>query len=216
MSLRKYLLAGGLSTVLVLGACNGGGDSAEEDDAAEEESAEEGTSGEDSEGSGSGDELSFSGEYGDYTIAGFDQLTLEETGSGEEETEEGEEAGPADVVMVEFEFTNNSDVPTSPEEAFGLDFAVRQLTEESEITLENLTMDLPDDHENSEEISAAGELLEQDESATAIVAYGPLDTGLETVLESRENPALDDELDHTIEEIEAGDDEDGSGGDGEE
>lgn len=31
MELKKYLMAGGLASVLVLGACGGGGDTGEED-----------------------------------------------------------------------------------------------------------------------------------------------------------------------------------------
>ena len=220
MSLKKYLLAGGLSTVLLLGACNGDDTSTEEetddtateetDDAATEDAAddeeeeeedtdteddssadEEGTDGESSDG-----EITYSGEYGDFTFASFEQYTLEpEEAEEEEEEEEEEEAGPTELVLAEFEFTNNSDVPTSPEEAFGLDLAIRQMAETGESTLENLTMDLPDDHEKADMASQSVELVEPGESATALVAYGPVDTSLETALQSRN----DEELNETIE-----------------
>lgn len=212
MSLRKYLLAGGLSTALLLGACNGNGDS--EDESAEEETVEEGESGEEAstdeettedesaDDSTESDEVSFSGEYGDYNVTEFGQYTMEAEPS-EDETEEGaEEAGPTELVTIEFEFTNNSDVATSPQEAFGLDLAVRQMMEGGETTLENLTMDLPEDFEKSEEVTAASEMIESGETATAVVAYGPVDPEAETVLQSRENPMAEEEvepLDHTIE-----------------
>lgn len=196
MSLKKYLLAGGLSTVLLLSAC-GGTDSEE---GAEEDSNEATQEDSGSEESGG---VSYSGQYGDYEVAEFSQHSIEPPeGENEEETEEGEEAGPTEVVVIEFEFTNNSDVATAPQEAFGLDLAVRQMDGESEIPLENLTMDLPEDYEKSEEVTAATEMIDPGESATAVVAYGPLDPELETVLQSRENPMAEESsepLDHTIE-----------------
>lgn len=189
MSLKKYLLAGGLSTALLLGAC-GGADSGEED-----------TSGENTEESGTDEEnqdVSYSGQYGDFNVVEFSQTTMEAPEG--EETED--ESGPTEAVVIEFEFTNNSDVATSPQEAFGLDLAVRQMDGESEVPLENLTMDLPEDFEKSDEAGAAAEMVEPGESSTAVVAYGPLDPELETVLQSRENPMAEedsDPLDHTIE-----------------
>jgi hypothetical protein len=218
MTLKKYLLAGGLSTVLVLGACGGDGGSEEEtseeetaqedsentseDATAEEESTEESDSGASEDG-----EVTHSGEYGDYTVTEFGQYTIEpeesEEETTEEETEEGaEEPQPTEVVTIEFEFTNNSDVATAPQEAFGLDLAVRQIMEGGETTLENLTMDLPEDYEKSEEAAAASEMIEPGETATAVLAYGPVDPELETVLQSRDNPMAEEEiepLDHTIE-----------------
>lgn len=238
MSLKKYLLAGGLSTVLILGACNGDDTATEEetddtateetddtatDDAAddeEEEDAEEDTDTEDDSSAGdeegtddesadgeSGDgEITYSGEYGDFTVASYEQYTLEPEEAEEEAEEEEEEAEPSELVLIEYEFTNNSDVPTSPEEAFGLDLAVRQMAEAGESTLENLTMDLPDDHESADLAAQSVELVEPGESTTALVAYGPVDTSLETVLQSRN----DEELNETIElegSDEAADDE---------
>lgn len=44
-------------------------------------------------------------------------------------------------------------------------------------------------------------MIDPGESVTAIVAYGPLDPELETVLQSRENPMAEEDsepLDHTI------------------
>lgn len=235
MSLKKYLLAGGLSTVLLLGACNGDDTSTEEetDDAATEETDDSATddTAEDTatEDDGSADEeeestdeesgdgeITYSGEYGEFTVASYEQYTLEpeeaEEEEEEEEGEEAEEAEPTDLVLIEFEFTNNSDVPTSPEEAFGLDLAVRQMAEAGENTLENLTMDLPEDHEQADLIAESIELVEPGESATALVAYGPLDTSLETVIQSRN----DEELDETLELDGAGEAEEDSADDEEE
>ncbi len=235
MSLKKYLLAGGLSTVLLLGACNGDDTSTEEetDDAATEETDDSATddTAEDTatEDDGSADEeeestdeesgdgeITYSGEYGEFTVVSYEQYTLEpeeaEEEEEEEEGEEAEEAEPTDLVLIEFEFTNNSDVPTSPEEAFGLDLAVRQMAEAGENTLENLTMDLPEDHEQADLIAESIELVEPGESATALVAYGPLDTSLETVIQSRN----DEELDETLELDGAGEAEEDSADDEEE
>ncbi|GAB3061715.1 DUF5067 domain-containing protein [Salinicoccus sesuvii] len=211
MSLRKYLLAGGLSTVLLLGACNENGDSEEEsteeetvegEDSEEASTEEEATENESTDDSTESDEVSFSGEYGDYNMTEFGQYTMEAEPS-EEETEEGaEEAGPTELVTIEFEFTNNSDVATSPQEAFGLDLAVRQMMEGGATTLENMTMDLPEDFEKSAEVDASSEMIESGETVTAVVAYGPVDPEVETVLQSRENPMADEEvepLDYTIE-----------------
>lgn len=219
MTLRKYLLAGGLSTVLVLGACGGDGGSEEEtteeetaqeeaEDTGEETTTEEGTSEESDAGASTeGGDITHSGEYGDYTVTEFGQYTIEpeevEEETAEEETEEGAEAPqPTEVVTIEFEFTNNSDVATAPQEAFGLDLAVRQIMEGGETTLENLTMDLPEDYEKSEEAAAAAEMIEPGETATAVVAYGPVDPELETVLQSRDNPMAEEDiepLNYTIE-----------------
>lgn len=234
MSLKKYLLAGGLSTVLLLGACNGDDTSTEEetDDAATEETDDSATddTAEDTatEDDGSADEeeestdeesgdgeITYSGEYGEFTVVSYEQYTLEPEEAEEEEEEEGEEAEeaePTDLVLIEFEFTNNSDVPTSPEEAFGLDLAVRQMAEAGENTLENLTMDLPEDHEQADLIAESIELVEPGESATALAAYGPLDTSLETVIQSRN----DEELDETLELDGAGEAEEDSADDEEE
>lgn len=237
MSLKKYLLAGGLSTVLLLGACNGDDTSTEEetddaateetddsatDDTAEDTATEDDGSADDEEEEESTDEesgdgeITYSGEYGEFTVASYEQYTLEpeeaEEEEEEEEGEEAEEAEPTDLVLIEFEFTNNSDVPTSPEEAFGLDLAVRQMAEAGENTLENLTMDLPEDHEQADLIAESIELVEPGESATALVAYGPLDTSLETVIQSRN----DEELDETLELDGAGEAEEDSADDEEE
>src|SRR5699024_10193689 len=150
-------------------------------------------------------DISYSGENGDYTVVEFGQATIEPTEeeiAAAEEDEEAEAPTADEVVTIEFEFTNNSDVETSPQEGFGLDLAVRQLMEEGETTLENLTMDLPDDYDQADLVSTATEMVEPGESATAVVAYGPLDPELETVLQSRENPMSEEDteqIDHTIE-----------------
>jgi hypothetical protein len=189
MSLKKYLLASGLSTALVLGACND-----EETTEAEDESIDAKEETDDGNGETEGD-VSYSGEYGEYNITGYSQVSIES-----EDAEE--EAGPTELVLVEFEFTNRSDVPTAPSEAFGMDLAVRQLTEDSETTLDNFTPDIPEDHERSDEATAAGELIEPEETVTAVVGYGPVDTSLETVLQSRESPMDDEDADTMDETIE--------------
>src|SRR5699024_12524795 len=102
----------------------------------------------------------------------------------------------------ESEVTKTLDVSTSQQESFRLDLAVRQMDGEAEVPLENLPMDLPEDFEKSDEAGAPAEMVEPGESSTAVVAYGPLDPELETVLQSRENPMAEedsDPLDHTIE-----------------
>jgi len=205
MRLKTYLLTGGLSTVLFLGACGGNDSSEEETDegaATEEDTTEEDT-GEDS--SSGEEDISYSGENGDYTVVEFGQATIEPTEeeiAAAEEDEEAEAPTADEVVTIEFEFTNNSDVETAPQEGSGLDLAVRQLMEEGETTLENLTMDLPDDYDKADLVSTTTEMVEPGESATAVVAYGPLDPELETVLQSRENPMSEEDaeqIDHTIE-----------------
>lgn len=239
MSLKKYLLAGGLSTVLLLGACNGDDTATEEEtddaateetedtateDTAEDDAADDADTEEDADteddaededaedtegGEGTGDEeVYYSGEYGEFSMESFGQYTLEpEEAEDEEEAEEGEEgeeAEPTELVLIEFVYTNNGDVPTSPEEAFGLELAVRHMTDDGEVTLDNLTMDLPEDHEHADLVEASGELLEPGDSASAVVAYGPVDTSQELVIQSRN----DDELDETI-ELEESDDIEG-------
>ncbi|GAA3723486.1 hypothetical protein GCM10022378_12020 [Salinicoccus jeotgali] len=206
MSLRKYLLTGGLSAVLLLGACSDDGGSDEgqaEDEATGEESSGEASDESNENGSSEEGAVSYSGEYGDYAFNEFSQFTIEPEENEEESTEEGaEEPQPSEVVVIEFEFTNNSEVPTAPQEAFGLDLAVRQVAEGSESTLENMTTSLPEDFEMSEEAAAATETVEPGESATAVLAYGSVDPELETVLQSRENPMAEEQsepLDHKIE-----------------
>ena len=85
-------------------------------------------------------------------------------------------------------------MPTTPEEAFGLEMAVRQLAEGGDITLDNLTMDLPEEHEQSDLVDQSVELVEPGDSATALVAYGPVDTTLETVLQSRNDDSLNEPI----------------------
>ena len=153
MSLKKYLLAGGLSTVLILGACNG------------TTCYEEGNRWFCNEAMTLQRwcsrwwrkktqkecwyrrwqqcrwwkcwwreqrwEITYSGEYGDFTVASFERDTLEPEEAEEEDDDEEEEGGKAEPTERGdwIWFTNNSDVPTTPEEAFGLDLAVRQMAE---------------------------------------------------------------------------------------
>src|SRR5699024_12346973 len=109
-----------------------------------------------------------------------------------------------------FELANNSDVATSGQSSFSLYLAVRQMDGEAEVPLESLTMGLTEDFEESDEAGAAAEMVEPGECSTAVVAYGPLDPELETVLQSRENPMAEEDsesLDHTIELEESGETE---------
>ena len=61
-------------------------------------------------------------------------------------------------------------------------------------------MDLDDEGEFADGKAAASEMVEPGDSATAVVAYGPLDPELPTHLQARENPVEETEtLDHEIE-----------------
>ena len=185
MQLKRTLFAGGLASMLLLAACNG--DSTEEAGTEEEQPAEE-TADE-----SSSEDVSYSGINGDYSFTNFTPVEIPaEDAEGNETT--------VQAVAVEFEFENTSERTSTPSEAFSLDLAVRQVSEDGEAPTENYTMDLDDTGEYADGKAAASELVEPGESATAVVAYGPLDPELATHLQARENPIEETEsLDHEIE-----------------
>lgn len=131
---------------------------------------------------------------GEYTILeyGFGEIPLADDAA--------EDAVPVNVALVLFEYTNTTDIPVAPQEAFGTDLAVREITETSETTLGNYTMDLPEDFSYATELAEAKEQVAPGETVTAIVAYGPIDGTLEVRLQSRVNPMSDntDELDEEL------------------
>ncbi|CAD2081871.1 hypothetical protein GCM10007275_00780 [Jeotgalicoccus coquinae] len=184
MQLKRTLFAGGLASMLLLAACNG--ESTEDAGTKEEQPAEE-TSDESSEG------VSYSGVNGDYSFSNFTPVKVPAKDAEGNDTE-------IQAVAVEFEFENTSDRAATPSEAFSLDLAVRQVSEDGEAPTENYTMDLEDDGEFKDGKAASSELVEPGESATAVVAYGPLDPELATHLQARENPLEETEsMDHEIE-----------------
>ncbi len=186
MQLKRMLFAGGLASMLLLAACNG--DSTEEAGTEEEKPAEE-TSGEET----SEDGLSYSGVNGDYSFTKFTPVEVPATDAEGNDT-------TIQAVVAEFEYTNTSERASSPSEAFSLDLAIRQVSEDGEAPTENYTMDLEDEGEFADGKAASAELVEPGESATAVVAYGPLDPELATHLQARENPIEETEsMDHEIE-----------------
>ena len=181
MQLKRTLFAGGLASMLLLAACNG--DNTEEAGTEEETPAEETTD----------EELSYSGVNGDYTFTNFTPVEVPAV------DDEGNDT-TVQAVAVEFEFSNTSERAASPSEAFSLDLAVRQVSDEGEAPTDNYTMDLEDDGEFADGKTAANELVEPGENTPAVVAYGPLDPELSTYLQARENPLEETEsLDHEIE-----------------
>lgn len=180
MQLKRTLFAGGLASMLLLAACNG---ESTEETGTEEETAEE----------TSEDALTYSGVNGDYTFTNFTPVEIPATDAEGNET-------TVQAVAVEFEYTNTSERTSTPSEAFSLDMAIRQVSDTGDAPTENYTMDLDDEEEFADGKAAASEMVEPGDSATAVVAYGPLDPELPTHLQARENPVEETEsLDHEIE-----------------
>src|SRR5699024_3857836 len=180
MQLKRTLFAGGLASMLLLAACNG---ESTEETGTEEETAEE----------TSEDALTYSGVNGDYTFTNFTPVEIPATDAEGNET-------TVQAVAVEFEYTNTSERTSTPSEAFSLDMAIRQVSDTGDAPTENYTMDLDDEGEFADGKAAASEMVEPGDSATAVVAYGPLDPELPTHLQARENPVEETEsLDHEIE-----------------
>ncbi|HJG32645.1 MAG TPA: DUF5067 domain-containing protein [Jeotgalicoccus aerolatus] len=180
MQLKRTLFAGGLASMLLLAACNG---ESTEEAGTEEETAEE----------TSEDALTYSGVNGDYTFTNFTPVEIPATDAEGNET-------TVQAVAVEFEYTNTSERTSTPSEAFSLDMAIRQVSDTGDAPTENYTMDLDDEGEFADGKAAASEMVEPGDSATAVVAYGPLDPELPTHLQARENPVEETEsLDHEIE-----------------
>ncbi|CAD2074183.1 hypothetical protein JEOAER750_00843 [Jeotgalicoccus aerolatus] len=180
MQLKRTLFAGGLASMLLLAACNG---ESTEEAGTEEETAEE----------TSEDALTYSGVNGDYTFTNFTPVEIPATDAEGNET-------TVQAVAVEFEYTNTSERTSTPSEAFSLDMAIRQVSDTGDAPTENYTMDLDDEGEFADGKAAASEMVEPGDSATTVVAYGPLDPELPTHLQARENPVEETEsLDHEIE-----------------
>lgn len=185
MQLKRTLFAGGLASMLLLAACNG---ESTEKAGTEEAGTEEETAEETSE-----DALTYSGVNGDYTFTNFTPVEIPATDAEGNET-------TVQAVAVEFEYTNTSERTSTPSEAFSLDMAIRQVSDTGDAPTENYTMDLDDEGEFADGKAAASEMVEPGDSATAVVAYGPLDPELPTHLQARENPVEETEsLDHEIE-----------------
>lgn len=185
MQLKRTLFAGGLASMLLLAACNG---ESTEEAGTEEAGTEEETAEETSE-----DALTYSGVNGDYTFTNFTPVEIPATDAEGNET-------TVQAVAVEFEYTNTSERTSTPSEAFSLDMAIRQVSDTGDAPTENYTMDLDDEGEFADGKAAASEMVEPGDSATAVVAYGPLDPELPTHLQARENPVEETEsLDHEIE-----------------
>lgn len=188
MNLKRTLFVGGFASVLLLAACNGDGT----EDTSTEEPAEESTE-ETTEESTDGETVTYAGTNGEYNFLSFTPVEVPSVDAEGNET-------TAQAVAVEFEFTNTSEERTStPSEAFSLDLAIRQVSDAGDAATDNLTMDLEDEGEFADGKAASMEMIEPGESATAVVAYGPLDPEAATHLQARENPIEETEsLDHEI------------------
>ena len=191
----KHLLATTAASTLLLTACNQD-DSAETEEPIENAETEEAKEAEATEVKVSEDELKdsieFDGEYGHYVITRIDTIDIPPTDLDKEAAEDaGEEATDSPAVVIEFDFTNKSNSPTSASEAFALDLAVRQFNESGMIPTDNLTLDIPEDSTYHENVNDASETVQTDESSKAVVAYGPIDSEENDInIQSREDESL--------------------------
>lgn len=191
----KHLLAATAASNLLLTACNQD-DSAETEEPIENAETEEAKEAEATEVKVSEDELKdsieFDGEYGHYVITRIDTIDIPPTDLDKEAAEDaGEEATDSPAVVIEFDFTNKSNSPTSASEAFALDLAVRQFNESGMIPTDNLTLDIPEDSTYHENVNDASETVQTDESSKAVVAYGPIDSEENDInIQSREDESL--------------------------
>lgn len=191
----KHLLAVTAASTLLLTACNQD-DSAETEEPIENAETEEAKEAEATEVKVSEDELKdsieFDGEYGHYVITRIDTIDIPPTDLDKEAAEDaGEEASDSPAVVIEFDFTNKSNSPTSASEAFALDLAVRQFNESGMIPTDNLTLDIPEDSTYHENVNDASETVQTDESSKAVVAYGPIDSEENDInIQSREDESL--------------------------
>lgn len=191
----KHLLAATAASTLLLTACNQD-DSAETEEPIENAETEEAKEAEATEVKVSEDELKdsieFDGEYGHYVITRIDTIDIPPTDLDKEAAEDaGEEATESPAIVVEFDFTNKSNSPTSASEAFALDLAVRQFNESGMIPTDNLTLDIPEDSTYHENVNDASETVQTDESSKAVVAYGPIDSEENDInIQSREDESL--------------------------
>lgn len=191
----KHLLAATAASTLLLTACNQD-DSAETEEPIENAETEEAKEAEATEVKVSEDELKdsieFDGEYGHYVITRIDTIDIPPTDLDKEAAEDaGEEATDSPAVVIEFDFTNKSNSPTSASEAFALDLAVRQFNESGMIPTDNLTLDIPEGSTYHENVNDASETVQTDESSKAVVAYGPIDSEENDInIQSREDESL--------------------------
>ena len=191
----KHLLAATAASTLLLTACNQD-DSAETEEPIENAETEEAKETEATEVKVSEDELKdsieFDGEYGHYVITRIDTIDIPPTDLDKEAAEDaGEEASDSPAVVIEFDFTNKSNSPTSASEAFALDLAVRQFNESGMIPTDNLTLDIPEDSTYHKNVNDASETVQTDESSKAVVAYGPIDSEENDInIQSREDESL--------------------------
>ncbi|CAD2078376.1 hypothetical protein GCM10007358_00440 [Phocicoccus schoeneichii] len=186
MDFKRFIITTGLASTLVLTACNSADEDTKTEDKTEEVSKEADTS---EVSVGEEVELSFEGEYGTYDFSKFETLEIPATDEAKSAAKEAgeEEPGPTKVVVAEFEYTNKSTIPTSASEAFGLDFAVRQVSEEGVNPTDNMTLDVPEDSEYADMIADSSEtMIKEGEKVKAFAAYGPIDDELETHLQSRD------------------------------
>ena len=191
----KHLLAATAASTLLLTACNQD-DSAETEEPIENAETEEAKEAEATEVKVSEDELKdsieFDGEYGHYVITRIDTIDIPPTDLDKEAAEDaGEEASDSPAVVIEFDFTNKSNSPTSASEAFALDLAVRQFNESGMIPTDNLTLDITEDSTYHKNVNDASETVQTDESSKAVVAYGPIDSEENDInIQSREDESL--------------------------
>lgn len=191
----KHLLAATAASTLLLTACNQD-DSAETEEPIENTETEEAKEAEATEVKVSEDELKdsieFDGEYGHYVITRIDTIDIPPTDLDKEAAEDaGEEASDSPAVVIEFDFKNKSNSPTSASEAFALDLAVRQFNDSGMIPTDNLTLDIPEDSTYHKNVNDASETVQTDESSKAVVAYGPIDSEENDInIQSREDESL--------------------------
>lgn len=191
----KHLLVATAASTLLLTACNQD-DSAETEEPIENAETEEAKEAEATEVKVSENELKdsieFDGEYGHYVITRIDTIDIPPTDLDKEAAEDaGEEASDSPAVVIEFDFTNKSNSPTSASEAFALDLAVRQFNESGMIPTDNLTLDIPEDSTYHKNVNDASETVQTDESSKAVVAYGPIDSEENDInIQSREDESL--------------------------
>ena len=192
MSFKHFLVAGAASTLL-LTACNTDDNKTSEkengtEETATTESSESVVKDVDVSENDLNETIEYDGEYGKYVITRIDTIDIEPS---DEEKEADENATAKKAVVIEYEFTNKSSIPTAGNEAFALDLAVRQFAETGMIATDNLTLDIPEDSEYHALVNDSTKTLQTNESTKAVVAYGPVDPdGNEVKVQSREDESL--------------------------
>ncbi|OFL46331.1 hypothetical protein HMPREF2767_05325 [Nosocomiicoccus sp. HMSC067E10] len=192
MSFKHFLVAGAASTLL-LTACNTDDNKTSEKENGTEETAttesnESVVKDVDVSENDLNEAIEYDGEYGKYVITRIDTIDIEPS---DEEKEADENATAKKAVVIEYEFTNKSSIPTAGNEAFALDLAVRQFSETGMIATDNLTLDIPENSEYHALVNDSTKTLQTDESTKAVVAYGPVDPDENEVkVQSREDESL--------------------------